>query len=342
MASLLGSLLRSLRVHYEADSFLGKLIKFFLDSFIYRRFAFTIFRLMAQKELKKPLNFIIETTNICNANCLMCPQGKMARKKGVMSDKVFEKALQDIESFPVNIVWLSGFGEPLVDKKLIERLLKLKNRKYKVKFSTNGSLLKRSLAKKLISSGLDELNISFNAVDKDGYEKIMKNLKFEETMKNVENLLRMKSEKDFKKPIIRISSVLVDTDSVKIKKHLRYWSSLVDSVNVAQAHSWGGELDAVGQKAKEKAKVWPCRSLWHTIYIAWNGDVYLCCIDYEGKVKLGNIMEDDLKKIWHGRLIGKIRSQHLLGDIGKLPLICRGCNSIQRHGLDWFLPKAIN
>ena len=38
----------------------------------------------------------IETTNICNAKCIMCPHVKMKRPQGFMSQQMFKKAILDL------------------------------------------------------------------------------------------------------------------------------------------------------------------------------------------------------------------------------------------------------
>ncbi len=41
-----------------------------------------------------PKVIYIETINKCNANCIMCPNSKMCRKKIVMSDDLFAAAVK--------------------------------------------------------------------------------------------------------------------------------------------------------------------------------------------------------------------------------------------------------
>src|SRR5262245_8331298 len=64
----------------------------------------------------------IETTNICNSNCVFCANSVMTRRKGTMDMQQFKKAVDgyaaaggDSIDFTVSI------GDPLLDKKLLER-----------------------------------------------------------------------------------------------------------------------------------------------------------------------------------------------------------------------------
>ena len=66
----------------------------------------------------------LETTNICNARCVFCPNTRMRRKKQVMTQEVFTSILRVIkeERIPVKRFILHLNGEPLTDKNLIDRI----------------------------------------------------------------------------------------------------------------------------------------------------------------------------------------------------------------------------
>ena len=104
---------------------------------------------------KFPYIYNIETTNYCNMKCVMCPRTMFMTRKNIwIDDKLFEKLISDVkihdqknlEYFwnwiendykqPLNEVSengfyfsvisrhlvLHGFGEPFLDKKLIQRI----------------------------------------------------------------------------------------------------------------------------------------------------------------------------------------------------------------------------
>src|SRR3954451_15826869 len=76
-----------------------------------------------------PATLFIETTNICNANCVFCAyqyQAGFRKGKGVMSDELFHKSLEDYramggETSRKRINFPPLVGEPLVDPKIIKR-----------------------------------------------------------------------------------------------------------------------------------------------------------------------------------------------------------------------------
>jgi len=95
------------------------------------------------------------------------------------------------------------------------------------------------------------------------------------------------------------------------------------------------EIEKVKEMAKEKGItlifdegksstgcVWP----WRSIYISWNGHVTACCkiLDYRNPY-FGNILKEDLWKIWNGGEYQKFRK--LLKN-RQPPSSCRGCSMV--------------
>src|SRR5689334_8254651 len=87
-----------------------------------------------------PRYFEIETINACNAACPMCTIADWQRTPQVMKDELFEKIATEICSNAERVrrVRLYRDGEPLLDKKLTQRIARLKRGGIKnVGISTN-------------------------------------------------------------------------------------------------------------------------------------------------------------------------------------------------------------
>lgn len=289
---------------------------------------------------KKNFNVIIETTNICNARCLMCPHTEMKRKKEVMDNKIFNliiKRLKQDRISPLTFI-VNGFGEPLVDRKIIERIAKLKDSfpTSQIKIYTNLSIIPEGKIKKLVASGLDELNISFNGFDKRSYEKVM-GLDYDRSKRNIERLIywRNKLNPDLR---IRMSMALVVDNQHGIDRYIKSWEKKVNSVSVNRVHTYGGAVeDFSGEfKIDFDKKTFPCKYLWNTITIGVNGDVFLCCLDYEGTYCFGNINDEKILDIFYSQEFEKIRVLHRKGKIKKIG-ICKRCYTPYKNGQEWFI-----
>ena len=95
--------------------------------------------------LKFPKFIEIETVNACNARCPMCTINDWERNYPVMRDNVFNKISDEIieKKELVKRVSLYRDGEPLIDKKLADRVSK---------FTDNGILNNSIEIKKIITS----------------------------------------------------------------------------------------------------------------------------------------------------------------------------------------------
>ena len=64
----------------------------------------------------------IESTNLCNFKCSFCPHTKMKRKKGIMDFELYKKIIDEIKDWGIEELNLTGFGEPLLDPLLTEKI----------------------------------------------------------------------------------------------------------------------------------------------------------------------------------------------------------------------------
>jgi radical SAM protein with 4Fe4S-binding SPASM domain len=66
-----------------------------------------------------------------------------------------------------------------------------------------------------------------------------------------------------------------------------------------------------------------CDFPWRNLIVQWNGDVTICCKDVEGRINIGNVFQTDLKEMWNGKKIRKLREE-FLGSLRNTEL-CRYC-----------------
>lgn len=339
---------RQLKTLYFSSSAFQWLTRRITSSNFYHKALQKRIKRESGKDKKRPFNLVIETTNFCNAKCVMCPYLNMKRSRKVMAKRTFDKVVARIkkEKLPINKVFFSGLGEPLTDPHIIKRIEAIKKLGISVKLYTNASLLMPKISRQLVNLGLDEINISFNGTTSKRYQKVM-SLNFVKTTRNIKTLLMTKKAKQSLLPKVQISLVITSGDKDEIKDHLRNWSSKVDSVTVSRVHEWGGGVE-IGSKFKtqsagrEPEKTYPCRSLWHTFNIDSRGNFTICCRDYESKYILGNIHAHSFAEIQKSSVLKNFRSFNLKYSQRGLPKICQKCNFPYQEGVEWFLPRFID
>ncbi|MBF0419575.1 MAG: radical SAM protein [Magnetococcales bacterium] len=283
--------------------------------------------------LRFPRYFEIETVNHCNAHCPICTVNDWKRQSGLMSDHVFDKIAEEITT-PENtqqIIRVSLFrdGEPLLDKKLSERIARLKNGGIKhVSITTNVSLLDPKRAMSLLDSKLDSIVFSLDSIHKETYELIRVGLNYEEVMNNALNFIRMRDESKAKTKI-QVRMTRQQLNKSEWNEFHAFWRNNLreqDRVFYHDVHNWGGQNIAVSLLQQSGQIHLPCVALWSLCVIFANGDIPLCNVDYMNNHGNGNVMNQSIYNLWNSPLIQQRRQDHLNGNKGKITL-CQTCNA---------------
>ena len=291
--------------------------------YLYRKFySKTVKKALAQFDFSD-LTMSIETANVCNSKCRMCPYPRMTRPKQVMSQALFEKIVDDCLSHNIQNFNLNFYNEPFLDPEIFNRIKYLKNKGLKVKLFSNGSVLSPDKYDRLFESGLDVINFSFDALTKEVYEKIRRGLSFEITKENIMKLAAEKKKRDLAYPIINLVFVRQEANNHEALEFKRYWeaSGMINKVILSQ-DDYRGEEDGVLKKNQRIC--YPCRKLWQEIIAVSNGKVPFCCIDFDASIILGDFNTQTLSEIWNSAKFKMLREAHIDFEAEKISL-CKGC-----------------
>ncbi|MCK4667805.1 radical SAM protein [Candidatus Dependentiae bacterium] len=176
-----------------------------------------------------PLSVYLETSLKCNLKCIMCPGHSFNKEDktkgqdfGILSPEIFKKITP---LFPyLDRCILSGDGEPFLNMHLLKYLKELKRHQIFVGFITNGILLKKETATKLIELGVDQITFSIDSLEKELYEKIRVNAKFEILMENIKYLFSEKERLNGLKTNITIAAVLMRSNYKEMRKFIKFAS----------------------------------------------------------------------------------------------------------------------
>jgi MoaA/NifB/PqqE/SkfB family radical SAM enzyme len=284
--------------------------------------------------LPLPSVLMIENTNHCNAECVMCPRDTLSRKRGFMDFGLFEKIIKEVSSVKRKpVTHLHGFGEPLLDKRLAERIELAKScgitRTYIV---SNASLLFPETSRKIISAGLDKMKISFYGTDEESYNNTMKRLDFKVTLQNVKDFLRIRREMKSQTPRLILQYLPNETNNAKTAEFKALWSPLIDSqvgdvLNVASLHNYGGGR-AYNRLGKKIVSV--CYFPWTSMSVLWDGRVVTCCMDSNGVQVLGDLNTQSVQEVWNGPVLAEVRNSFGKLDYSKFP-VCLSCDWVRRR-----------
>lgn len=297
---------------------------------------------LIESKMKKfeevPFRVMIENTNFCNANCVFCTHRKMERAKGIIEFSLFRNIIDECKSLGINYITIYGFGEPLIDTNFPKKVEYAKSKGIeRVTTNTNGFLLDDKKSLEIINAGLDEICISIDAATSGTYKKIQRGLNFNTVEKNILSFIRLRDRLGQEKPIVILSYVEFEMNKRETTQYISKWKNVVDYVSISQIHNWAGDVKVSNISNSTEVR-YPCRLLWTDMVVNWNGDVPLCCIDYEGKLILGNVKTLSLKEIWSGKQLMKIREHHKNREFDKISL-CARCLYNYHDKSPWWISK---
>ncbi len=281
-----------------------------------------------------PSAILIENTNGCNAQCVMCPRETLTRKRGFMEFGLFEKIIGEVSSAGrTPVVHLHGFGEPLLDESLPERIRLAKacgiKRTYLV---TNASLLFPETSRKIIEAGLDTMKISFYGTDEASYQATMRRLDFKVTMHNIREFVRIRKELGKRTPKLILQYLPQEANEARTAEFQSLWRPVLDKragdcLNRSALHNYGGgrAYNRVGERI-----VSVCFYPWSALSVLWDGRAVTCCMDYNGVQEVGDLNSQSVTEIWNGPVLSAIRRNFGKLDYRGFPT-CLSCDWVRRR-----------
>ena len=240
-----------------------------------------------------------------------------------MSDTLYEQIIRECAENSCREVHLHNFGEPLLDKKLEQRITFAKsNGISRVKIFSNGSLLTKDRSHSLIEAGLDEIKISFDGATSEEFETIRTPLKFNDVVENIRELVKVRNE------LCSPMKIFVACCSTQDRSEtMNLIASEVDGFAFGKVHNWGAGLshDNAGKLGDMRQVRKPCVRVWNTFTILANGDVALCCLDHDGQMILGHLDErTSIRSIFANADYKRIRNLHSAASQENIQL-CANC-----------------
>jgi radical SAM protein with 4Fe4S-binding SPASM domain len=270
---------------------------------------------------RRLLAAFFETTDFCNARCVMCGAKHMRRKRQIMPMDIYQKAVEQFAQANGHSVMLSAFAEPLLDPLIIERVAfarkfaTIKN----VGFSTNGSLLTAEKYRALVEAGLTSLSISVDGFSKETYERVRIGLSFERLCENISKMLTV--HEAMGRPVaIDVSSFTAEKRKNLVLSFL--YNAFLDAGITPglkwRVDNWGGLISDVNSELhliRARRHHGPCALLYHAqALVLPDGRVTPChCRDLEGDLYIGDINKNTLSEIWSGKLLEELRVEQLAG-----------------------------
>ena len=273
-----------------------------------------------------------EVTDHCNAECIMCPRDKHehGREHGVMSLEHYMRSIDEVVALGAKKVVLTGFGEPLVDKTLEQKVAYAKRYGLNTYIISNGSLLTDKRARGLIEAGLDELRVSFYGMRPETYNVVMRKLDFNVTMRNLLHLLELRGARGVKKPRLEVNYLVLPENEADTEAFRAFWEPRADAIEIWKPHNFGDGRDYRERLEDLEVKASCGRPENGPLQIQWNGEVIPCCYDYNNQIILGNAFTTPVLDILNGAKYRLLRLAHREKKFGCFPY-CNQCDQLLPH-----------
>lgn len=307
-----------------------------------------------------PVKLDIENVSRCNFACIMCVVGTWKRGKRAddMSLDAFRKIID--EQYGLVEIKLNGLGEALLQgEPFFEMVRYARSKHIWVRVTSNASLLHlNENYKKLIDSGINDVDISIDGPDKLTFESIRRQSNFERVTQNCKLLNRYTKELGITRTkmwtLVQENNYQKLPELVELSAELGF-SQYILSLNL---HGWGHEdllrknkdasvehklsLESLmklierGKSLGVKVRFWNVNEKFEAGSInklcSWPFEravitsdlrtVPCCMIGDPDAYEIGRDSRKSFLELWQGAEYKKFREDHLSGNI---PNVCKGC-----------------
>lgn len=258
----------------------------------------------------------LEFTNTCNLDCIFCARAVMTRPLGFMATELFEKILAEYRLHKT-FIKINGYGENLLHPHALDFIKEIKaaNGLY---FTSNCTILDDKAAACLVANHVDVLQVSFQGVDRYGYEEQRRKSSYSQVMTNIKNLIALRGDQPY--PFIHLSTTILDEPDQVIEDFIRNGFELgVDSVGIGRTDYGRVIEEMIGDEQRKQEiltfkkrqsliKVPDHSYLYKYIDVNWNGVTVSSFFDFNEFIPVGDLNQDTMSEIWnHSEVLNALR-----------------------------------
>jgi len=279
-------------------------------------------------ETAKGKHVFIELCSACNFDCDFCPYHLRTRPSGVMPLERLHRVMMALTVLPkVDYVMLSSMGEPLLHPEFEEACRIVKSYGHTLYVTTNGSLLTDSHKNSL---PVDYWCISYRSATKDAFTHRRATLTYSEYSAGIARFIRdntqcvvvylmgntephniaagfagaidLSDRLQSEQAIDRVGRSLwpefagLPAGQPMVERYIalrpKCW------LFISRACNWANTIIPAGFEVLP-GRPGPCPYDYYQqqIVVSWDGDVAPCCLDYNGDLAIGNLLEESLEDL---------------------------------------------
>ncbi len=264
----------------------------------------------------------IETSIVCNSNCVFCPHKEMDRGPDYMEERIWKKIID--ESRNKHVVYRPFMiNEPFVDLRIPEVLRYIrKDNTAKVEFNSNGNFHPRFDIAAALDAGIDWMRFSIDGFTEETFKKSGRGGQFN---KIVSNVLAFIEERNRQKSNCHIEVRMIDLDITRNEQEqfVAFWKQHADDATITPLYDWpwSGQTDCFRA---------PCPKIKNEMFFMVDGRAVLCCWDAFARGVIGDVNNNTVEEIWLGNPNQQYRSMLDKGERDKIHL-CSRCHAYKKY-----------
>lgn len=301
--------------------------------------------------LRTPYTLCIDPCNLCNFRCGFCAiqsaEAELPFQKQRMPMELYRKIVDDIAAFPepLKALRLNGNGEPLLHPEFPEMVRYAKERGIadSIEFLTNGSKLNPELNEQLVASGLDRIRISIEEISEEGYRHMAGvSIDFDRLVSNIRDLYERSVRAGNPCEVyVKTVDAAVSTKE-KEETFYRLFGDICHRIWIDHViplwSGWGEignrfELQKTGMHGQAARETRVCPFPFYSLIINPDGEVTLCCSDWQRKLVVGDLTRQSLLEVWNGEPLRKFWIDMLSGRKDQYEM-CARCGYLRYNAAD--------
>ena len=284
----------------------------------------------------------IELNSQCNALCKFCPREEILKEDPYlditdnrniniqMHFDEYKKIIDQGKENGLSRVHFTGFGEMTTwkwFKKAFDYCGEVGIQD--VHLTTNAFVLNDKKSE-IILRNCSSVSISITGTTDEvynNYQGYKVKYKLNDVEKNLINFVNLRN-KQKKTTKINLGFIMGDDSIPQWRKYYDKWVNIVDEIVFADLQEYHLEKYGLNNNNIRNCSEIVNRNKLNFLS---NGNVTVCCEDFNGVLSLGNMGENTLSEIWQSPKLKKIKKDFIELDYDKIPKNCQNCYQINRR-----------
>ena len=274
-----------------------------------------------------PTKITIETGNVCNLRCPLCPTGTSETKvpKGMLTLERFKHIIHQLGPTTETLDFFD-WGEPFLNKDLLAmvRYAKERYRQIRIVISSNLNIphCSKEKVKEIVQSGLDHLIMSVDGATQSVYEQYRVGGNLSDVLRTMRWFAESKQALRMRAPTLVWNYLVFRHNEHEVEMARRMAAEIgVEFTASPMRTDCGEEIFLPMEERLKRDGMWipenpiysqyshealsrrinDCTKPWKTVAINWDGYVVPCGSIYDCRTyNYGNIFEQSFTDIWNG------------------------------------------